>query len=241
MNDKVCVLIPIYKDHALTIEEYISISNNIRILSNYDIFFLHDPSLDTGLYRYCFPEIRFKSFCFKNRQQYSNMCLDYRFYDMLKEYEYVLICQTDAYVFKDELSYWCSREYDYIGALGLFIKITYPYIGKWDDKDVGDIHSYPHIVLNGGFSLRKVQAMYDLCFKHKDIFSKETFNEDCVICWRHWDELNMPPLEECIKFSAENQTYAFYPEYYDELPFGCHTVRTKYRLLDIFKNNSYNK
>ena len=44
----------------------------------------------------------------------------------------------------------------------------------------------------------------------------------------------MPPLEDAIKFSAENQTYAFYPKYYDKLPFGCHTRKTKYKLINIF-------
>lgn len=240
-NKDVCVVIPIYKDNInnpLLYDEVESIINTILKLKDNDIYFLHHPDLNISFYNIFkkYNNVHFITYNYKNRSEYSNMCLSYKFYEMFNKYKYMLICQTDAYIFRNELLYWCNKGYDYIGALGLFTKITYPYQGKWDDENVGPIESYPHIVMNGGFSLRNIKSMYDFCFNNKDKFEKETFNEDCVICWYHWNELNMPPYEEAIKFSAENQTYAFYPKYRDTLPFGCHTRKTKYKLLNIFKN-----
>lgn len=237
-NKDVCIVIPIYKDNfnkPLLYDEVESIYHTLKIMFNYDIYFLCHPDLNISFYkRFENNNVHFKNFNYKTREEYSNMCLNYKFYEMFSNYKYMLICQTDAWIFKDELLYWCNKGYDYIGALALFSEIKPKWIGKFGDENIGDIYSYKYPVLNGGFSLRNIKSMYDFCYKNKDIFKNETFNEDCVICWYHWNELNMPPLEEAIKFSAENQTYAFYPKYYNKLPFGCHTKRTKYKLIDIF-------
>ena len=239
-NKDVCIVIPIYKDNIkdpLLYDEVESIYHTIKLMNKYDVYFLCHPDLNISFYkRFEGNNIYFKFFNYKTRSEYSNMCLNYEFYKMFSNYKYMLICQTDAYIFKDELLYWCNKGYDYIGALALFSEIKPKWIGKFGDENIGDIHSYKYPVLNGGFSLRNIQSMYDFCFKNKDKFKTETFNEDCVICWYHWNELNMPPLEDAIKFSAENQTYAFYPRYYNKIPFGCHTRKTKYKLINIFFN-----
>lgn len=238
--EDVCIVIPIYKDNGLKnpilYDEYASIKNTLSVLSEYDVYFLCNSSLDTSFYdQFINDNVKYIYYEYTNRDEYSNMCLSYKFYDMFSKYKYMLICQTDAWVFKDELLYWCNRGYDYIGALGLFSEIR-PYLqGNWGDENVGNINDYKYLVMNGGFSLRKVKAMYDLCYRHKDELEKVTFNEDCVLFWNYVSEMYIPPREEAIAFSAENQTYAFYPSYCKHLPFGCHTRKTKQRLLDIFK------
>ena len=239
-NKDVCIVIPIYKDNfnnPLLYDEVESIYHTIKLMNKYDIYFLCHPDLNISFYkRFEANNVYFKFFNYKTRWDYSNMCLNYEFYKMFSDYKYMLICQTDAYIFKDELIEWCNKGYDYIGALALFSEIKPKWIGVFGDENIGDIHSYKYPVLNGGFSLRNIQSMYDFCFKNKDKFKTETFNEDCVICWYHWNELNMPPLEDAIKFSAENQTYAYYPKFYNKLPFGCHTRKTRYKLINIFFN-----
>lgn len=241
-NKDVCIVIPIYKDNGinapLLYDEVESIYHTIKTFKENDIYFLCQPNLDISFYkRFEADNVYFKFYNYKNRAEYSNMCLSYQFYDLFSDYKYMLICQTDAWVFKNELLYWCNKGYDYIGALGLFTEIYPKLKGNWGDENVGNIYDYKYLVMNGGFSLRNIKSMYDLCYKHRDKLQNETYNEDCVLFWRYKDEMNLPPLEEAIKFSAENQTYAFYPKYYNQLPFGCHTRRTKYKLIDIFTKN----
>lgn len=246
-NKDVCIVIPIYKDNSLTspllYDEYASIKNTISLMKDYDIYFLCHPDLDISFYNiFKGDNIYLKYFNYKTRPEYSNMCLNYEFYGMFSDYKYMLICQTDAWIFKDELLYWCNKGYDYIGALGLFNQIYPKLLGNWSDENIGNIYDYKYLVMNGGFSLRNIKSMFNLCYRHRDKLKDETFNEDCILFWNYKDEFIIPPLEEAIKFSAENQTYAFYPKYYDKLPFGCHTRKTKLRLYDIFKldNNGGN-
>lgn len=42
--------------------------------------------------------------------------LSAEFYERFLAWDYILLCQTDAFVFRDELADWCARGYDYIGA-----------------------------------------------------------------------------------------------------------------------------
>ncbi len=51
---------------------------------------------------------------------YNKLMLSREFYLRFKNYEYILIYQLDAYVFRDELDYWCGQGYDYIGAPWIF-------------------------------------------------------------------------------------------------------------------------
>jgi hypothetical protein len=67
------------------------------------------------------------------------------FYEVFRQYEYMLIYQLDCWVFRDELEMWCDKGYDYIGA---------PFFVKWFvDRGI--------YVGNGGFSLRKISNIIE--------------------------------------------------------------------------------
>ena len=40
------------------------------------------------------------------------MMLSGRIHELFRDYEYLLICHTDAWIFRDELADWCRRGYD---------------------------------------------------------------------------------------------------------------------------------
>jgi hypothetical protein len=88
----------------------------------------------------------FEEFFFRGTDGYNKLLLSKKFYSRFANYEYMLICQTDSFVFKDELQYWCAKGYDYIGA---------PWFEGWGDST--DESQFVGVG-NGGFSLKKTSS-----------------------------------------------------------------------------------
>lgn len=151
MMSSCIVVIPIYKD-VPSKSECASIRQTFHILGTHDIVFITHS--DCNLQRYeeivsqegyhVYAELFDKGY-FDSTAHYSDLCFSEEFYLRFSKYEYMLICQTDAWVFRDELDYWCSKGYDYIGA-----PIYFPYNER----------KFTHVFFgigNGGFCLRKIQ------------------------------------------------------------------------------------
>lgn len=233
-NKDICIIIPIYKDNInnlLSNDEIESINHTIKIMYNYDIYFLCNENLDITFYKK-FSNVKYKFFNFKTKEQYSNMCLNYKFYKMFLDYKYMLICQPDAYIFKDTLIEWCNKEYDYYGSLILF----YDNYDAILTDDVDNINAYTIKAFNGGFSLRNINSFYNVCYKNKEQLINETMNEDLYICWHLNDHLKIITPKDAIKFGAETLVHSIYPKLYNELPFGCHTIKTRNTLYEIFNS-----
>ena len=232
-NKDVCIVIPIYKDNGLDnpllYDEVESIYHTIKLMHKYDIYFLCNHNLNISFYKQF--NIKFKYYEFYNVKDYNKMCLDYKFYEMFNNYKYMLICQPDAYIFKDELLYWCNKGYDYYGSL-ILCDDNYKFIHT--DENI-NIYDYKNISFNGGFSLRNINTFYNVCLNNKELISKNKINEDVFICFYLKNKLNIITIEDSIKFGAEIQIKSVYPKYYNDYPFGCHTRKAKYKLLNIFK------
>jgi hypothetical protein len=139
------VVIPVYKPQLDYLEE-ISLKQCVAVLGRYPIAFVCPQSLDTSQYTAYAPTARLERFddnYFKDIAGYNNLMLSKHFYSRFKKYEFMLIYQLDAFVFRDELEYWCKQGYDYIGA---------PWFEGFDDPN-----SFTYIGNgNGGFSLRRI-------------------------------------------------------------------------------------
>jgi len=144
------VVIPIYKNVPARVERE-SIRQTFRILGKHDIVFVthKDCQLDEyekivtseqGVLR---TELFDKGY-FDSTAHYSNLCFLENFYLRFQQYDYMLICQPDAWVFRDELDYWCQKGYDFIGA-----PIYFPYSKQKFTRIF-------YGVGNGGFSLRRI-------------------------------------------------------------------------------------
>jgi hypothetical protein len=101
------------------IEKY-SLDYSMAILGSRDYFFVLPESLDDSYYLANFKNasiVRFPDKYFTSREAYSDLCLSDFFYKRFAStHEFMLILQTDAIVLRDELDYWCSQPWDYIGA-----------------------------------------------------------------------------------------------------------------------------
>src|SRR5690606_31898493 len=89
-------------------------------------------------------------------------------------YEYMLICQTDVFVFRDELLQWCEKDYDYIGApwiaskQHLLTKVLFQITNFFKSRKKKKSTAHFFKVGNGGFSLRKVQTMLKIVTDQKE-------------------------------------------------------------------------
>jgi hypothetical protein len=149
-----CIVVPIYKDFEnLTKVELTSLIQLYKVLGKHQIFFIGPQDFDWTKFlshakkRNFFPKVKeFDKFYFESIDGYNRLMISLDFLKKFKEFEYILIHQLDAYVFKDELEYWCNKGYDYIGA---------PWFEGWHGANQ---FSNMIGVGNGGFSLRNIQA-----------------------------------------------------------------------------------
>lgn len=150
------VVIPVYDEHPKQ-EELRAFRNNIRILKAHPICLVTFKECNTIVYEniareesVCLEYRFFSQEFFRSVASYNNLCLSTNFYNQFLEYEYMLICQLDVWVFSDEVNMWCSKGYDYIGA-----PIYYPY---------NELHFTQKFraIGNGGFCLRRIQYCLDV-------------------------------------------------------------------------------
>lgn len=141
------VVIPIYKEH-LSKHEISSLRQCTEVLHRYDIYLVCPEGLSLDEYISCTNKplnaIRFNRTFFEGISGYNHLMKEYNFYKSFENYNYILIYQLDAWIFRDELEYWCGKNYDYIGAPWFYNFNGHEQGGLWD-------------VGNGGLSLRKVK------------------------------------------------------------------------------------
>ena len=171
------IVVPIYKAH---IDEYekISIIQCLKTFKKYPITFIAPLNLDISSYNKLFQENtikleRFDNCYFNDICGYNKLLLSKKFYRRFKNFKYILICQPDAFVFRDELENWCNLDYDYIGA---------PWIDGFNNED---LHAKLYDVGgNGGFSLRKVSSFLKVLNSFKIINSpKKVFSYYAHLSW----------------------------------------------------------
>jgi hypothetical protein len=156
----VVIIIPVYKN-KLNENEDMSLKQCLRILGIHHIIFFCAHKFDCSYYySICdligipFEKRTFNSKYFRSKKDYNNLCLTKKFYKKFCDFDYILIYQLDAWVFSDYLDYWCSQNYDFIGA---------PFPADLNAREEDVLFT---VVGNGGFSLRKINSMINL-FDHK--------------------------------------------------------------------------
>ncbi|MBQ6993492.1 MAG: hypothetical protein IJN64_03205 [Lachnospiraceae bacterium] len=204
----VAVVIPIYKTD-LTKEEEISLKQTLKILKKYDIYFAGPESLNLKELSAIKIE-RFSDYYFQSIDTYNKLMLSEVFYERFIGYEYILICQLDAFIFVDRLDSFCSLDYDYIGAPWLCG--IYYYI---DDK-----HCVWHVG-NGGLSLRRVNSCIKLLQSKRREIDGYGSNEDVFFSIGS-AEFKVAPIEVALQFSFEREVEKCFEQNGRQLPFGCH-------------------
>lgn len=246
------IIIPIHKVHPND-DERMSLLQCISVLGTHHICIVCPKHLDIKEYAILLSDYntdwsveRFPQRFFDGIKGYNLLMLDMAFYKRFSIYQYMLIYQLDAWVFRDELDYWCNQGYDYIGA-------------PWIKKNFKDGTCEFEGVGNGGFSLRRIQHFIDvLSYKgpvrdgenlhlepslknkiYKFLYSygyqntisylkkDETLYEDIFLSIFLSDtklRAKIPTPEIASQFAFEKEaTYLFSINH--KLPFGCHAWR----------------
>ncbi len=113
-----CVVVPIYTTD-LKPEEWFALKNNRAKLAAYPFIAIAPEGLDlTPLTDEVeFQDTRrFPAICFESSDTYSRLLTQAEFWEAFQDYEYMLIAQLDAIIFKSNLDDWLAKDYDYVGA-----------------------------------------------------------------------------------------------------------------------------
>ena len=143
-----------------------------KICRKYPIFLVTFEQLDTGFYAdlaakhgVTLQKKLFDASLFANIDGYNRLTKDVNFYKAFSDFEFFLIYQPDAWVFSDQLEYWCSQNYDYIGA---------PWIPGGGEIDLSPYDGYKFVKSgNGGFSLRKTEYFVRLLSAKGAVYTKD--------------------------------------------------------------------
>lgn len=247
--EKVCVVIPIHSSNPSKYE-LISFKQCFSVLNKRPIKIIAPKGLVLDKYREVVPD--FDTIFIDPSWQstllsYNELKLSLFFYNLFQDYKFLLTYELDAFVFNDDLDYWCKQDYDYIGA---------PWFEGYSEAQH---HSKIIGVGNSGFSLRKVKSLKKiirlLYYKNPEEFRygrknvlnayfklpirwlrtylsdnyKIRFNgivhEDIIIKLigdNFSSYFNIAPVSEAIKFSFEVNPKQLFKINDNRLPTGCH-------------------
>ncbi len=152
------VILIIAHKETLTPHEEISLQQVHRVLGHYPIWLICPRGLDLAAYRAVVPEVQVDFIDPKWQASYAafnQLKVQPFLYQRYRTYEYLLYYELDAFVFRDELAYWCEQGYDYIGA---------PWFSDYNQPQE-DVNASLKDIGNGGFSLHRISSSLDVCFR----------------------------------------------------------------------------
>lgn len=177
-DKKVIIAIPIYRD--LHKEEVVALDNNLKILCKYPTVLVKPRGLNTNALKEKYPQVGEIEVSnqwlgtINGIMGYNEMMTSPDFYSLFCDYEYLLICQTDVWIFRDDLMKWIDMDFDLVGAPWpnrkmylhfpmkqyLQLKVMLKPANK-------NLHCQMFgRIGNGGFCLRKVELFKKLCIKY---------------------------------------------------------------------------
>lgn len=253
---KVKIIIPLYRE-ALPDFELKVLRNTLKVLEMYETVFIVPESLSLDGLKTQFEIEKYQiirlSEDWLGRKNgiagYNKMMMSKDFYMHFIDVEYILICHTDAYIFRDELDYWCDQNYDYTAApwpkrnvynmpfIKQYLQLRYKLMKKNGTVLRQDLFNR---VGNGGLSLRNVNSFILACDKYKeeiDFFCSKRhhlYNED--VFWAIIPtEFRYPSVRKALNFSFDVKPEYCYLLSGNKIPFGCHGI-TQPRIYKFWEN-----
>lgn len=211
----------------------------MAVLGQHPIVLVQPESLDSSALTSAHPRLhveRFDDHFFAGRAGYNRLMLSAEFYQRFADVEYVLIHQLDAFVFRDELAYWCKRGHDYIGAPWLPPHRLLERIGeRFKSAPKRARHGEKYCkVGNGGFSLRKIRPFIDIAVRRRDMIdaylARQAGHRSATYEDGFWGMqvaqaepwFSVPDHDEALRFAMDHRPWSALELNNGQLPFGCH-------------------
>lgn len=231
----------------ITQKERNALNQGVTILNKHPFVIVHPNSYSVDYLLRQYPgiqEVALPDENFSNIDTYNKMMLSTWFYELWTQYEYMLVYQIDAYVFSDQIEYWTSLDFDYIGAPWMLNDNFYQnHIGHWvtrllrhrpiKNNHIHSAHLF-HQVGNGGFSLRRIAKMKEIMEKNKELIAsakgKHERQEDVMISilLKEKENLKIPSWRLALHFSFEKAPAKCLKMTKGVFPFGCHDTNQQY-------------
>lgn len=255
MSSLVTIVIPLYREQLPELELHL-LQHNLSVLAAHPITFILPDGLSTAAMQQQFDIDRYKQVRVSSNWMgdgkgvagYNEMMTSEVFYTKFVDYQYILICHTDAYLFRDEVTMWCNKEYDYIGAPWIKkAKYNSPLFKRWFTIKKGIYgnkkgilrHELFERVGNGGLSLRKVSSCIEACKTYeakRDVMlaTPHHLNNEDVFWALVPTHFNYPTYKEAAHFALDLKPELGMKLTEGKLPFGCHglTVERIYKFWE---------
>ena len=218
-KSNVIIIIPLSFSGFNNLSEYewISLRQAKKVFWNRTICFLTPIGLKVNIPNELKPAMikELDTKYFGSLESHSLLLLSMDFYNIFDKYEYILLYHPDAFVFRDDLDYFCSLKYDYIAAPHFPRTINNP--GSFMDSKIYD-------GLYGGFSLRKVKAFSNACKQYRLAIESWRHNEDIFysVLAQNSNIIKKAPLCIARKFALEERLRRFYRLNKQTMAMGIH-------------------
>ena len=210
VQEKVVVVIPVHSPNP-SAYELISFKQCFAVLGNHPIKVLAPMGLELAAYRAvvsAFDTVFIAPKWQRSVRDYNKLKTSRFFYRLFKNYQFLLTYELDAFVFRDDLLFWCDKGYDYIGA---------PWFEGF--SEIGNNNTITGVG-NSGFSLRKISSIEEIL---KQIFYKNEMEYTGKIITRVKGYVKMSyrwPLNMLSNQLGENYTMQKNFPYHEDIFFG---------------------
>ncbi len=236
------VIIPLYRAELSELELQL-LEHNLRVLHQREILFLMPEGLEFTLIDTSKYEVVRVSDEWLGRKRgiagYNRMMMSEEFYALFSDVEYILICQTDVYLFRDDLDEWIERGYDYVGApwirrksynnpiIRLYLALRMAIHRGMGRRGLLRQELFDKVG-NGGLSLRCVDSARRACVAYREridemLATKGHLGHEDVFWAVVPREFRYPEWREALTFSVDKNptlSLSYLPD--GELPMGCH-------------------
>lgn len=237
MNIK--ILVPLYKNE-LSHNEELSFNNILKLHKAIEVCLFVPETLKLEKRFQSLDIQTFEDKYFETVMSYNKLMLSKVFYERFLDYDYILIHQLDAFMFRKDLENWCKKDYDYVGAP--WLKSKNPVNHLFRSKKLKSREPIFNKVGNGGLSLRKVSTFLSFFKKYENVIQEYSSHDLYKIEDVFWSliapqylEFNIPDHKVAVDFSIDRKPEIGLKLNQGKLPFGCHGFE-KSKTKSFWKN-----